>query len=915
VSLWFRLLPFLAALTLLPHLAFAADRPLGEVRYYTSAIDGSRQAYGLYLPSANPPSERGYPVVMHAHGYGWYAGADFSPWQRQWADDHGWVLVNVNGRGPNFYDGIGEDDVLRVLDDVAALVALDRTRLFITGGSMGGTGAYRMGVRRPDVFSAASPVDGWTDYRLFHKHWYERQDMPGAIEEFRRPLLEAASPFWVAGTARWTKVQLITDGQDNVVDPDEGLRLNQALCEEQSHTPDAYHHELVLNYDLGHGGGYDIERIYRYFLGASGLERPPAVSIETTLLRYGSVHWAHLDRFRLQGAMGRLDVEVADSVAHAITQNLEAFGLRLADSPLRDRDRVQVVADGLPCYDGPPADVAFTAVRDGAGTVLRWAPATTEAPTLTKRRGLEGPIGEAFLRPFVVVYGAAGETSAVLRAKSEADDFAREWNAFNVHYDAVAARPEDELSADDLKTKDLILFGTLDDSSLLRRMDAAAELPVRVFAGRVCVRDPVNGDRTYAGDKYGAYWVYPNPLSGFHTLVVGLKGHFRTTADGGVQRGLGYDLEKLPWAWGDYVVFDSDPSDLAYVGNVNNKASTLCYEAGYFVEAGFFDPDWRPDRSLELARVRALRPEGSKLVHVETVEPFADGVRVRVVDEGGAPQPFARVTLSWAGAPERTFSRPTDRDGFAFFAAPAGALRATVVNVCPTGATYAHADDRAHSVARVPGESNDVTASVSPPDSQVFEGGCASFVIRLRNQGTRPAMVVITAPSGPGYISPLTEAIAVAPGGAGEARFVWDAGSLAPGEYSLPLAIRAEAQGLPLAVSAATVRVFVAGLAQPTVEVAKVAAPDRNLGERWEVLAEVRNKDTASPSTVTVGCVLVEAHRYLPTQTVRLEPGGAVTVRWQQPEGTAPLDLGIYTARVSVLDLDGAAGQTQFVVK
>ena len=159
-------------------MALADEPPQGEVRSYFSAVDGSRQQYGVYFPRANPPSDAGYPLVMHAHGYGWWVGADFSLWQRQWADDHGWILVNVNGRGPNFYDGIGEDDVMRVLEDIGRLVAVDRSRVTMTGGSMGGTGAYRMGVRRPDVFSGAAPVDGASPHGAPDIGGLKEQDKP-----------------------------------------------------------------------------------------------------------------------------------------------------------------------------------------------------------------------------------------------------------------------------------------------------------------------------------------------------------------------------------------------------------------------------------------------------------------------------------------------------------------------------------------------------------------------------------------------------------------------------------------------------------------------------------------------------------------------------------------------------------------
>lgn len=917
------------ALGLAGALAFsarAAEPPPGQLREYWSPIDGSRQAYGVYLPRANPPTDQGFPVVMHGHGYGWSANPNFSRWQREWADDHGWVLVNVNGRGPNFYDGIGEDDVMRVLEDVERLVPVDRARVFITGGSMGGTGAYRMGVRRPDTFSAASPVDGWTDFRLFHKHWYERKDMPDTIEEFRRPLLEAVSALYVAGTARWADVQLITDGKDVVVWPSNGLRLTHALYGESVRSDDAYRHELIYNPDRGHGGGYDLRRVYGHFLSVCGLERPPSVTIQATLLRYADVHWAHTDRFHIQGAMGRLDAEVADSTVHVQTSNLDAFGLRLPDTPLATHAQAQVVADGIPCYEGPPQDVQFTSVRDEVDHIVGWTLADVATSGLSKHRGLEGPIGEAFLAPFVVVWGSAGDFTAARAARAEAEDFAREWNAFNVHYEAVKAKPEDELTDDELQTKNLIVFGTLDDSSILRRANDASELPIRQFADRVVVSDAVYGDRTYWGDKYGAYWVYPNPLTGFTTLVVGCRGRFVSMADGSRRRGLGYDLEKLQWGWADYVVFDQDTNDLPYCENVNNKADVLAYEAAYFVEAGFFDQDWRPDRDVELRRVRATRPDGSRVIHVDSVEPVwadppaANGVRVHVVDEWGSPVPHARVTLTYDSTPSHTLSRPADREGIAFLAAPdtsgtARSLRARVVNVCATAATYAPADDRERETVVSPGDARQISLVLSPQHASAEEGGVVTLAATVDNHSARALDVAVTAGGGPGEFWPLTHEVAISAGGTGSARFTWDAGALPPGEYSLTFTAHAADRRAGSRSATATAVLSVVPVTRHDAKILRVAAPDRLFGEGYDVVAEIQNLDEAQAVSLTLSCVLVEARRYLPTQTVTVLPGGKAAIRWRAADGTPALQTGVHTAKVVVLDVPGAVGQASFVVK
>lgn len=904
---------------------FADEPPQGEIRYYVSKVDNSRQAYGVYFPRANPPSDRGYPVVMHGHGYGWWVGADFSLWQRQWADDHGWVLVNVNGRGPNFYDGIGEDDVLCVLADIARLVPIDRTRVYMTGGSMGGTGAYRMGIRRPNVFSAVAPVDGWTDFREFHWHWYERKDMPNAIEEFRRPLLEAVSPLYVAGTARWGDVTLIVDGLDNIVLPEQGVRLAEALQEKRASAPELYRHELVYHPNVGHGGGYDLPRIYERFLGVSGLERPPSVTIEATLLRYGKVHWAAIDRFGVQGAVGRLDVQASASTAYVSVRNVEAFSLSLTESPLAREKHVQVIVEGVPCYAGSPADVSFELERDRVTGASAWrVVAEAMRPSLRKRRGLEGPIGEAFLAPFVVVWGTAGDAASVRAGQIEAEDFANEWNTFNVHYDAVQAKPEAELTDDEASEKNLIVFGTLDNSSLLRQMNRAFTLPVQVFDNRIVVQDPIYGDRTYYGAKYGAYWVYPNPLTGFRTLVVGCRGRFATRPDGGMLRGLGYDLEKLQWAWPDYVVFDSDLTDLPWVENVNNKPPVTTYEAAYFVEAGFYDQDWQPYRGVELDRVRAVRPEGSRLIHVDTMRPLPArvghqaGVEVRIVDEGEKPVRQARVTVTWIEK-QSTCSRVTDEKGVAFFPAPTEPshipLRATLVNVCATGATYAWTDDRERTAILRVSESHSWEVWPAPARAETPTGVALPFTIAVRNMGAAPIEVLIHSPDNQGVVWPAAQQLSVSPGSVGQASFVWDPGDLPAGDYPLPITVAASSSGSGKTVQTTTPVFAVLRELTTPVKILRVVAPDRRCGEAPEVVAEIQNCDETHEITARVACVILEARRHLPTREVHLPPGARVEVRWQPDAESRGLQTGAYSVVVSIPDAPGAVGRAQFVVR
>ena len=68
------------------------------------------------------------------------------------------LLVSPLGRGTTEYRGIGENDVLCVLDDVRKRYQVDPDRIYLTGHSMGGTGAAYLALHHPDLFAAAAPL-------------------------------------------------------------------------------------------------------------------------------------------------------------------------------------------------------------------------------------------------------------------------------------------------------------------------------------------------------------------------------------------------------------------------------------------------------------------------------------------------------------------------------------------------------------------------------------------------------------------------------------------------------------------------------------------------------------------------------------------------------------------------------------
>ncbi len=151
---------------------------------YVSTIDGSTQPYRLYIPRHYTAPA---PLVIAMHGTSGNENTlfDDAAYQhislKQAADKHGMLVVSPYGRGVTEYRGIGENDVLQVLEEVKKRYPVDPARIYVTGHSMGGTGATYLAMRHPDLFAAAAPLAAAYSYP-----WLARN-------------LAAVPTLWIAG--------------------------------------------------------------------------------------------------------------------------------------------------------------------------------------------------------------------------------------------------------------------------------------------------------------------------------------------------------------------------------------------------------------------------------------------------------------------------------------------------------------------------------------------------------------------------------------------------------------------------------------------------------------------------------------------------------------------------------------------
>ena len=113
----------------------------------------------VYLPYSYDPSGE-YSLIVTLHGYSANDRDAASSLAAQAPDV--FIAIAPYGRGDIGYRSIGEQDVLDVLAMAQQTYPVDPDRVYLTGSSMGGLGAWRIGIFYADRFAAVAPFCGWT---------------------------------------------------------------------------------------------------------------------------------------------------------------------------------------------------------------------------------------------------------------------------------------------------------------------------------------------------------------------------------------------------------------------------------------------------------------------------------------------------------------------------------------------------------------------------------------------------------------------------------------------------------------------------------------------------------------------------------------------------------------------------------
>jgi dienelactone hydrolase len=532
--------------------------PPGAPGKYTfiSTIDGSVQHYAIQPATGGGPEPKALFLTLHGAGVealnqaGSYAA-------KSW----GHIVAPTNRRpyGHNWEDW-GRMDALEVLALTQKSLAIDTSRIYLTGHSMGGHGTWHLGALYPDRFAAIAPSAGWISF------WtYGLIDTAGSADPARMLLRRASLPgntLQLAENYGALGIYILHGAADDNVPAGQSVQMVKHLS--------AFHHDYIYHeqpeaghwWDLSDGPGTDCvdwAPLFDFFARhvRPGAERTrwvdfitvnPGISARNTWLTIVA------QQHPLAVSRAQIAYDPAAERFSGVTENITRLALRPPVTQAKASCQVELDGQEL---KADPAGTLWFEKKEG-----RWR--TGAAPAVSEKGPhRNGPFKEAFQRRMIFVYGTRGSATenrwALNKARFDAECF---WYQANGAVDVVADVAFDP-EAD--KERSVILYGNAATNAAWKRL--LGQSSIQVDRSRIRI-----GKQLFRGDDLAALFIQPRPGSecAYVAVVAG-------TAPAGMRLTSNLPYLYAGTAFPDFIVL----------------SSALLQESGKGIVAdGFFDNQW-----------------------------------------------------------------------------------------------------------------------------------------------------------------------------------------------------------------------------------------------------------------------------------------------------------------------------------
>jgi pimeloyl-ACP methyl ester carboxylesterase len=474
------------------------------VRGYVSRVDGSVQPYGLTIPASYDGS-RPMRLDVWLHGTAQqlnevrFINQQEQPHATSQIAAEDYIQLEPFGRMNHSYRYYAETDVFDAIASVRQRYNIDPKRILIRGHSMGGQGAWRLGLQHPGFFAALEASAGYVDTKE-----YARQRLP---KEGLPPYQEAALHYYDAEDYALNAFNLPTVGYGGETDAQlrASVRLREALEKEGFRfTQESPYRwttkDLRALFLMGPKTGHswhaesksESEGFLRKALAETAGKGPNHVRFVTYTARWNNAHWVTVDALEETYKRADVDAKRTDDLTHYTVTTKNVSRVRF------EAPAASFVIDGQTIKAG--ANPTFEKTNG------KWAAAAARPAGLRKIHGLQGPIEDAFMEGFLAVRGTGQPWSAGAHglATQRFDVFRSEfakWMRGDIRVKDDAA-----VSAGDIANYNLVLFGDPGSNSVMTKI--VGQLPIRWTREAITV-----GSQTFPAADHALVMIYPNPLN------------------------------------------------------------------------------------------------------------------------------------------------------------------------------------------------------------------------------------------------------------------------------------------------------------------------------------------------------------------------------------------------------------------
>ena len=466
-------------------------------RTFVSKIDGSVQYYSV-APSLN--KAEGQALVLSVHGASVEARNQARAYkQKDWTN----IVAPTNRRPFGFnWEEWGRMDAIEVLEEAKSIYKPNPNHIYLTGHSMGGHGTWYLGATYPHLWGAIAPAAGYPDIIRYRRSGPDSTLTNNPHFNMIQRGASGGRTLKLLDNYLQSGVYVLHGSADGVVPTAQARMMREKLG--------TFHNNFAY-YEYPGGshwyGDHSVDWAPLFDFLKQNRVTPTAevdsINFTTAAPAISARNfWLKINQQDKQYETSKIRAYFKEDTTIVYPDNICSFSLLFGEFNMKKPTTIVV---GNQTIETTSTNNIHLVKKNE-----EWME-VPEIDLSEKHAERQGGFKMAFDNNVVFVYATHGDKATnewyLNKARFDAETFLYRGNG---SIDIVADR---EFKAAEYKDRNVIIYGNADNNSAWKQL--LSQSPVKVTNNKI-----VFGDKTFAGNNLGAYFIYPRSDS--NTASVGV---------------------------------------------------------------------------------------------------------------------------------------------------------------------------------------------------------------------------------------------------------------------------------------------------------------------------------------------------------------------------------------------------------